>query len=259
MRTGQSLLCTFAALAAFGAAAAQADAPVDFSGTLTGSYANADVSGVTADLFGGDASGAVRFGEHWNMEANAGYRHVTAPGLHANDWQFGGGFFWKDGKGRIGPVAGYESVDTNIGSDHVSFEGAGGDWFLADDATISTKGGGFNGSGGLSGYYVGGGFTAYWQRDVAFSGTVDYAHAAGTGAETDYTMQGEWLVSERVPFSVYGGYTYADITSLGGHTNVWFLGVRFYTNGDGSHTLVDRQRNGPLGWSGAFAPILLSY
>jgi len=262
MRTPNPVPCAGMALALslMHSPAAHADLPVSFSGLLTGSYGNAKVSGTSADIFGGGAAGAATFGEHWNIGANADYQRVSTSGLHANDWLFGAAFFWKDSKGRIGPVGGYETVDTGKVSGHVSYEGAGGEWWMADDLTLGLKGGGFNASGAVSGYYVGTGFTAYWQRDVDFTGSVDYAHGNSVGSETDYTMQGEWLVSERAPVSLFGGYTYADVSGLGtGHVNVWFLGVRLYTNGDGSRTLVDRQRNGPMGWTGAFHPVMFAY
>ena len=50
--------------------------------------------------------------------------------------------------------------------------------------------------------------------------------------------------------SVYGGYQHVDAGFLGGNEDIFFVGAKLYLNGSGGGTLVDRQRNGSLGYIG---------
>ncbi len=81
----------------------------------------------------------------------------------------------------------------------------------------------------------------------------------GGSGETDYTIQVEWLVSKTAPVSVLGGYTYSGFSPGSFNVGTVFVGIKLYTNGDGAAALIDRQRSGPLGWSSAFAPLLLKF
>src|SRR5258708_10286576 len=111
--------------------------------------------------------------------------------------------------------------------------------------TLGLKGGGWSGGSGTtsgsgsSGGYVGGGATAYVRPNLALTGQINYF--SGNGAHlTNYSAMGEYLISDALPVSIYGGYTYTDVSGPGGHINQWTIGVQFYTNGNSS-TLVENQ------------------
>ncbi len=65
------------------------------------------------------------------------------------------------------------------------------------------------------------------------------------GNLTSYTGMLEWLVSESTPISLFGSYTNTQVSGGGGHLNLWMIGVKFYTDGNGT-TLVGKHRNGAL-------------
>ncbi len=124
--------------------------------------------------------------------------------------------------------------------------------------TFGVKGGGYNGSHDIDGAYAGANLTWYVHQDIALSGGYDYTHLNHAGNENDWTLKAEWLVSERTPFSIYGGYTNSDISHGGPTINTWFAGVRYYFDGDAA-PLVARQRNGAETWGTSFGPTILKF
>jgi len=102
--------------------------------------------------------------------------------------------------------------------------------------------------------------SAHLRARAALSGSVDYTGQFG-GHATSETIKGEWLFSQSLPVALYGGYEHSDLNSsgfgysAGGAGDLVFIGLKLYMNGDGSGTLVDRQRNGSLGYI-AQAPVL---
>jgi hypothetical protein len=119
--------------------------------------------------------------------------------------------------------------------------------------TLGVKGGGFSGDAGLSGENIGVQAVAYAWRDFAVTGTYDYFHISHAGNENDWGAQLEWLVSERVPVSVWGGYEHSDVANVG-HANTFLAGLKLYTDGFGPAALVDRQRGGVEQWGTKFSP-----
>jgi len=136
---------------------------------------------------------------------------------------------------------------------------------IGDYLTIAAKGGGntigvsgIGGSGSDTGGYAGGMLQWYVVPNVSLSGAVDYVEFTGVNS-TSETVKLEWLFSQTMPVSIYGGYEHADLnaSSFGnlGSGDFFFVGIKLYMNGSGAGTLVDRQRSGSLGYI-AQAPTL---
>ena len=117
--------------------------------------------------------------------------------------------------------------------------------------TLGAKGGGATASGGgFTGTadYFGGEAVFYVVPDLALNADVDYLSVGSGENLSNYGGTVEWLVSESTPISVYGNYTYTELSSGGGHLTTWLVGVKFYLNNNGASTLVDRQRSGNANW-----------
>jgi len=245
------------ALATFATGAAQAEG--DFSGVLSGDYAHIDASGGggSANSWGINGSGAFGLGDSGLAgEVDGGYARLSGGGVDANDWTIDGSVFWRATQGRIGAVVGYNSSDIggSGGTFHATNYGAFGEWYAGHSFTVGVKGGGFNGSSSVKGDYLGAAVTAYAMPDLAFQGSYNYLHVNHIGNENDWSIQGEWLVSEQTPVSIFAGYENSDFSGTG-HVNTWFIGVKLYTNPNGPAPLVDRQRNGAATWGTQFAPL----
>ena len=238
------------AMAAASLGAAQAGDLSDFHGTLSGDYANLNVShgGGSADLYGVSGAGTIPLNFHGaNVEGDPGYHRLSGNGADADAYNVGGSLFWTPDAGRLGATVNYQDFESG-GSSHVTNYGGFAQWFANDFVTVGAKGGGFSGSSSTDGYYIGGQATGYASRDIALSAAIDYAHINHLTDETDYTLTGEWLVSETTPISVYGGYTYSELSNSSVHVDTWMVGLRIYTDGNGATTLVDRQRRAR--WAG---------
>lgn len=233
--------------AAFGPARA------DFSATFQGDYAHADANngGGSADIWGGDASLRGSLGPLFGLDGqvDGGWHQLSTSGVDLNDGDINGSLFWQGSLGRLGGAVGYNHLDTNgFGSGHVSNYGGFGEWYAAPMVTVGAKIGDASlSNGGGRGIYTGGEIVWYVIPDVDANGTLDYIDTPN-GHITNYSAGAEWLVSEEMPLSVYGGYTRSEISG-GGSANVWLVGLKFYTNSNGSSTLVDRQRTGNVDWA----------
>jgi hypothetical protein len=239
-----------------------ADGMSDFSGVLGVDYSNININhGIgDANAWGGDGSAMFGFGGSAVAgEVDGSYHSLDiGHGLgDANAFDIDGSVFWRGGSGRIGAVLGYSSVDH--GGNHTTNYGGFGEWFAASSVTLGVKAGGISGGGG--GYYVSGAATFYAMPDLALAITDDYSGASHGSNENDWGASAEWLVSERTPVSVFGVYERANLGSdffgsggggggFGGHisANVWFVGLRLYTDPEGPAPLVERQRSGAARW-----------
>jgi len=260
------LLASAASLVFCGAFAGAASAN-GISGTLSGSYAN-DTSSSGGELWNIDGTLTGRFGGNWGLEAVGGYHSLDAGiGSNLDIWNVGGSAFWASVNGRIAASINYYSTSVSGVDLHVTSYGAGGEWYAGPSLTVALKGGGnssdvsaFGASASEGSGYVGGMLKWYAMPNLALSGSVDYTGQFG-GHVTSETIEGEWLFSESLPVALYGGYEHADLNSSGfgysggGAGDLVFVGLKLYMNGDGSGTLVDRQRNGSLGYI-AQAPVL---
>jgi len=238
------------ALATFATGAAQAEG--DFSGVLGADYAHLDANGGSGNSWGINGSGAFGFGmSNLVGEVDGAYRNESGGGLNADDWNIDGSVFWRAAQGRLGAVVGYSSTHVSaLGTVHATNYGGFGEWYLGN-VTLGAKAGGFSGSGHSDGDYLGAALSLYAMPDLAFRGSYDYAHVQHAGNENDWTIQGEWLVSEQTPVSVFAGYENSHLSGLSS-LNIWFVGIKLYTNSNGSTTLVDRQRNGAATWGTEF-------
>jgi hypothetical protein len=240
------------------ASPAFADAPVGLAGTLSGSYSNWNFSGSSggsSNVWSADGQAAFGLGMHdLGAEIDGGYHNLSSGGSGSGSidvWNIGGDLFWAPAQqGRLGATVQYESLSGSGANAHLTEYGAFGEFYASDMITLGLNGGGWTSGShsafgsGTDGGYVGGGVTGYVMPNLALTGQINYF--SGSGAHlTNYSAMGEYLVSDALPVSIYGGYTYTDVSGASGHINQWTIGVKFYTNGNGS-TLVEKQRNGAL-------------
>jgi hypothetical protein len=223
----------------------------DFSGVLSGGYANLSGNGGgSINSWGGSGSGMFGFGSNFAGQIDAGYHNYSASGGGTvDDWNIDGSVFWRGTQGRVGAVVGYNSVSGSGTSGHVTNYGAFGEWFAGSMFTLGVKGGGFSGGGSGGSDYLGAAATVYAMPDLAFTGGYDYdSFGHGGGNANTWSIQGEWLVSERTPISVYAGYDSTSISGGGGSINTWIVGLKIYTDPEGPAPLVERQRSGAEQW-----------
>lgn len=237
-----------------------APASAEFAGVVNGNYSNIDINhgGGSADVYGISGGGMFGLAPDWAAQIDGGYHRLSGNGADADNWNIDGAAFWRAQAGRIGATIGYNDVTGGGLSAHTTNYGLFGDWYATEAVTVGVKGGYFNAEHGEDGEYAGVGVTGYVMPDLALSGSYDYAHFKGFTTENDYTAQAEWLISERTPVSVYGGYTRSEFSGTGGvAANTWFVGVRFYCDPTDSATLVSRQRNGAEIYGTSFGPSAL--
>jgi len=223
----------------FSAGAASADG---INANLSGSFASFSNGGGNA----WNVDGAVDdgFGGGWGGELTGGYHHLTTGG-GADLGNVGGSLFWGDSDFRLAANVNY--LDLSLF--HLTTYGAGGEWYASPEFTVSARGGGASGQFGIDGGYVGGDVKWYATPDIAVNGGVDYINLSGFTHVTTEDIRGEWLVSETTPVSVFGGYAHAESGGAGSQ-DIFFVGIKLYTNSGGASTLVDRQRGGNLGYIG---------
>jgi hypothetical protein len=237
---------------------ANAAAPTELMGTLSGDYAHSDSSGVSGNAWGFNAAGAFGLGTNdLGAELNGSYHRASASGVDLDAWGLGGSLFWAPGMGRLGATATYQSFNFGglaSGLDaHATTYGVFGEYFGNEFFTLGAKGGGLSGEATLAGFgsgsdtgsYVGGSVTAYPISDFALNGSVDYVDFSGVHITT-YGATAEYLISEMMPFSIFGGYARTDFSAGLGSADTWFVGVKFYPGGP-TAPLVTRHRNGTLG------------
>jgi len=257
------LLASVGALALCAALSTPAAAS-GISGTLSGSYAN-DTNGGSGDLWNVNGSVTGMVGSNWGLEATGGYHSLSDGGANLDIWNVGGSAFWAGMQGRLAGTVNYYSTSVTGFDLNVTSYGAGGEFYAAPNFTVAVKGGGqtvnasgFGLGGNDSGGYAGGMLQWYVMPNLSLSGAVDYAEFAGVNA-TSETIKAEWLFSETMPISIYGGYEHADFNTggfgFGGGGDLFFVGLKLYMNGSGGSTLVDRQRGGSLGYI-AQTPVL---
>ena len=249
----RSTILASACALALGALAgpAFADGMSDFSGVLSGDYANYSAGhGGSINSWGASGSGMFGFGSNFAGQVDGGYHNLDASGGggSVDDWNVDGSIFWRGNSGRIGAVVGYNSVSGSGTSGHVTNYGAFGEWFAGSMFTLGLKGGGFSGGGSGGSDYLGAAATVYAMPDLAFTGGYDYdSFGHGGGSANTWSIRGEWLVSERVPVSIYAGYDNSKISGVP-TISTWLVGLKIYTDPEGPAPLVERQRSGAEQW-----------
>jgi hypothetical protein len=211
-----------------------------------------------------------------SVQGDASYQSLTLRysgdgddgGEHTGDWSLAISPFWRMDWGRFGVNLGAQKYTYNgyyvYDNGATSSENAGlfAEWYLGPNLTLAGKGGWWEGDerdyyGDTyhdNGGYVGGQAIWYAMPDLAVTGTIDYVGYKGGYNETNYGATAEWLVSETTPISIYGGWMGTSFSHGGGSVNTWLVGVKVYTDQNGSSTLVDRQRSGSSTWDTKFNP-----
>ncbi len=263
MSLRNKILGTACALA-LGAFAAPAYADMtNFDGALGVDYSHLDANqgGGSANAWGGSGSGVFGLGSNFAAEVDGGYHNTSfsGGGGSVNDWNVDGSIFWRGSMGRVGAVVGYNSLDGNGNNLNATNYGGFGEWYAGSAFTVGLKGGGFNASGHTNGEYVGLALTGYATPDIAITGGYDYTHLSHVASENDWSLKGEWLISERTPFALYGAYTNSKFSSGGPTINTWTIGLTYYCDPDGRATLVDRMRGGTAQWGTSFGPTILKF
>ncbi len=243
------------ALSAIPFTSAMAAAPMGFAGTLAGSYSNVSCDGCnSADVWNVNGSAAFGFNPIFGGEIDAGYNNVSSGGSSIDLWGIGGSLFWAPPMGRAGATFQYANFGVSGFNVNTYSYGVFGEYFASPNITVGLKGGGLtlSNSGSESGGYVSAALIGYIIPDVAITPFVDYTSISSLDT-TNFGIGAEWLVSHAIPIAIFGGYTrsHINISGLGsGDTNTFTIGLRIYTNGNGN-TLVERHRNGTLGWAGS--------
>jgi hypothetical protein len=195
-------------------------------------------------------------------------------------WNLGGSLFWAGTQARLGINVNYETV-TDYGS--LTNGGIFAEWYLGN-FTIQGKGGWLWGGGtptGGRGNYLGAGVVGYLMPNLALGGSVGWSDLisgstfVGGGiiappwpcagptcgrrdmTETNVTLSGEFLLGLGLPLSIFGGYTFSNLSlsenisnpfTSGGadqSNNTVFIGVRLYM-GAPAGSLIATHRTGNL-------------
>jgi len=260
------LLASTALVVSVPIAPAMAAAPMGFAGTIGASYGQVDCDdcGDSSDAWTIDGSGAFGFGPMFGGQVDVGYTSLDETDLFG----VGGSLFWAPAMGRAGVSLLWQTTEQDLFGFDVDVDGLTygvfGEYYVGDYFTIGAKGGGvsvnFDAGGAdddVSGSYIGAALTGYVmpnlaiQGDVLFTGVDDFLGSDEDLDTTTFTIGAEYLVSEMVPIAIYGAYSFGN-TEIAGEdldTNKWTIGARFYF-GAGGPTLVDKHRNGTLGWVG---------
>jgi hypothetical protein len=246
---------------------AKAAAPAGFAGVVGAAYGQSDCDGCESSSdWTLQGSGAFGFGPAFGAEVDVGYRSIEDASLFG----LGGSLFFAPTFGRLGATVGYQSTDIDdidITLDGLTY-GAFGEFYAGPMFTLAAKLGGLSvdfddgitATDSQSGTYIGAAIIGYVMPNLAIQGDVLFSGVSiedGLGGEEDldnttFTIGAEYLVSDMLPVSIFGGYSFGNVEfgSAGDlDTSRWQIGVRFYF-GAGGPTLVDKHRNGTLGWVG---------
>ncbi|HVU20129.1 MAG TPA: hypothetical protein VHE09_05310 [Rhizomicrobium sp.] len=229
-----------------------ATANAGVSGTLGASYASDTDSGA-GDLWNINGSLTGLVSSNWGLEATGGYHSLSGGGSSLDIWNIGGSAFWAGMQGRLAATVNYYSTSSSGIDLNVTSYGVGGEFYAGPNFTVAVKGGGNTISAfgsDDSGGYAGGMLKWYAIPNLAISGAVDYTEFSGVHVTAE-SVQLEWMFSNDVPLSIYGGYQHEDISAGffgGGNGNTFNVGLKFYFNNPTGGSLVDRQRSGSLGY-----------
>jgi hypothetical protein len=237
---------------------ALADGMMNFDGVLSGDYANFSADhGGSLNSWGGSGSAAFGFGSsNFAGEVDGGYHNLNGSGVNDDVWNIDGSVFWRANEGRIGAVVGYDSLSGGGSSGHVTNYGGFGEYYAGSSVTLGLKAGGFSASG-FNGDYAGAAVTFYAMPNLAFTGGYDYTNFSHSTSENDWSIRGEWLISQTTPVSIYAGYDNSKISGVSSTISVWSVGIKLYCDPVPA-TLVERQRSGTAQWGTSFSPVAFS-
>jgi hypothetical protein len=246
-------------LAALPFSPAMAAAPMGFAGNASASYGSSSCDGCdSVDSWNVEGSGAFGFNSSFAGQIDGSFNSTSFDDLDVdvNVWGIGGSLYWAPLWGRLGGSLHYQAADvSDFDLDiEVAQFGAFIEYFAGNYITLGAKAGGigysFDDDDSESGGYVGGELTGYALPNLAIRGNIDYI-TLSDDVDVDVTNYGigaEFLISEMVPISIFGGYTHSETEFFGseGDADTWMVGLRIYTNGNGN-TLIERHRNGAVG------------
>ncbi len=239
------LMGSISVIALFAATPVMAE-ELDFAGTLTGQYSHVDptLAGVDninlwgiggSGVFGLDADGV-------NLQVDVGYNRLDSF-FDADIYNFGGALFYAGDETRGGIKVHYTNAAApGMRAELFNFEGFG-EFYLDDAFTIGASGGGF--SGDSSGWNLAAFATGYIDPDFAVTGGVSYVDINKSTELLNFSIRAEYLVSQDMPVSIFGGYTYTDLSGPFGAAHTLMVGVKFYFGNTGS-SLVERHRGGTI-------------
>jgi len=275
------LLGTVSVLATLAAGPAAADTLMGFAAIADVTYVNSsfddDDNGTSDDDDSQNTiglGGAIAFPideiAGFNWELNANYFSSSTDEHSSITWNLGGSLFWAGPGSRFGVNINYNTL-TDFGSQ--TNGGVFTEWYFGN-ITAQAKGGFLWGGGTAAagrGNYLGAGLAGYFMPNFGISASVAWADLITSATQlgpcygptcgrrnlihTDFGIEGEFLVSETFPVSIYGGYQFTDASIsanvsnplLAGDdfsTNTFYIGVRYYMGGQG--TLIEHHRNGNL-------------
>lgn len=226
--------------------------PLTPSAYVSGGYSYLDTSGGGGHLNDGNVNAAALLPlGALNIQVNGAYDGLSGSGASGHIDNVSGSVFYGNTMGRIGATVGYGDIGAGSGVLGISGGttdttfGGFGELYGRDTLTVGVKGGDIHVSG-TDVAFVGGEVTGYVLPDLALRGSIDYAKVNDVHA-TSYGVRGEYLISERVPISVFAAYNYADVGGLSGHANIFSVGLTIYL-GSGHGSLLQHQRSGPDVW-----------
>jgi hypothetical protein len=251
-------------MAAISGGQASAATLTGFAGYVNTDWSNVDIDAASNNLntwnIGAGVAGPLSV-PNLNFQVDFDFRTDWATHYGNNGLAFDGNVFWAGDVGRFGLRGAYDTT-RHIGS-LASFSAFGEMYFgaitgMAKAGYVNASGNGI--IGGARGGSFGGALSGYVMPDLAITGSGNYSDLvggrgfslAGRGdlSNTELEIIAEYLFMEEYGLSVYGGYAYDDIrffdNNPGGlktHSNVYLLGLRWYTGGG---SLMDHHRNGTL-------------
>jgi len=275
--------------AAFVAGPAAADTLAGFTAMVNADYTHTSVTSSSSqpDLNTAGLGGAIAMpvdeisGLNWQLDGQYNHAWVGGSGSSSSGsaefWDLGFSPFWAGQSGRVGLNVNY-MTQTHFG--HLTNGGLFTEWYFGN-ITAGFKGGWLSSGGtptGGHGNYAGGAVTFYALPNLSVTGSADWydlvsGHGCGSACgrtdtnNWDISALVEFLVSERFPLSIYGGFTYGThhdtffdtflhaFVQEKFNTSTFLVGFHYYLGG--GMPLIDLNRNGNLrpwlrgsGWEG---------
>jgi hypothetical protein len=228
------------------AGAAQAQPMTTFGGFVWGQYGmGEDDNDNEADVWSGGGSLAVGVYPMISLQGDVGFATTDVGDDDSLDvWSFAGSAFWRGPMFAVGANIGNSSIEIDPLDFDVMNYGAFGEFYPTQIITVYALGGWLDGDFGFDGNYLGGGAIVYPIPNLALTGNINYVDNDADDA-TSFGVSAEYMFSDTMPLSVYGGYNFADE----GGIDVLTIGIRFLFGGP-IGPLVARDRTGAIRHTG---------
>ncbi len=208
---------------------------IGLRGSIDGAYAHVDADDDVdpVDIFGINGHVMAPVTGNFNVQVDAGYANLHGDGQDVDGWDVSGSVFWRNERGDVGIVVAHGGLSGDADTDVTAF-GAFGELFMGD-ATLSARGGWYDGGDDIDGTYWGIGAKYYIMPDLSVSGNVDQVHVNHAGHVTDWGVGAEWQPMSRMPGSLFASYSHSDVSSSSFSWDTWLVGLRFrFGEGDGT-------------------------